>query len=260
MRSLIGLMCALALGAAGCDETTGTGGSGGNGGISGDANCAVYCEKVDECYRIELSSCLEQCADESAAEADVSPACADAASVQRACVGELDCEGVALWGYRYPEGSFPCIAEFSVVEALCDSTCENVGDCADERECSAELCLEGRCYQDLSNCPCEAPLSDYCADTECPTWDEAVAAAKTCDPHWRAEAGQCGDFRYIKTYWGLDDSLRYFDSSGALVGRVGCTDCNCIECGPGHDAFCIHYGEVPSCELELGEILCEEPW
>ncbi|MFA9469941.1 MAG: hypothetical protein ACERNK_05155 [Deltaproteobacteria bacterium] len=255
MRYLVGFICVLALGAMGCSETGGTGGTG------GDASCGAYCDKSDECYRIDRDGCMERCADESAREAAISQECANAATAQRACVGDLSCEEVAAWGYRYPPDSFPCLTEFSAVEARCESACRDDDDCDDGRECSVDRCIEDSCYHGLADCPCEAPLSDYCTGSDCQTWDDAVAdLSESCDPYRRADAGRCGDFRYIETYWGLDAATRYFDASGALVARVGCTDCNCIECGPGHDAFCIHYGPVPDCALQLEEILCEEPW
>lgn len=249
MKMVFGALAAFAV--VGCSETepleTGT-------------KCAEYCEKVDECYRIYRSACMQGCSDDAEREVGISPACASAAAAERACVGELtSCEEVALWGYRYPEGSYPCLTEASAVDAECESPCEEDAECDDGRECTADVCYEGRCVNEASWCPCEAPLSDYCEGSDCLSWDEAVAAAATCVPHWRAVAGVCGDFRYITTYWGLDDSTQYFDATGELVARIGCTDCNCIECGPGHDAFCIHYGPIPECEKQEEQVLCEEP-
>ena len=248
MKMVFGALAAFAV--VGCSETepleTGT-------------KCAEYCEKVDECYRIYLSACMQDCSDDAEREVGISPACASAAAAERACVGELtSCEEVALWGYRYPEGSYPCLTEASAVDAECESPCEEDAECDDGRECTADVCYEGRCVNEASSCPCEAPLSDYCEGSDCLSWDEAVAAAATCMPHWRAVAGVCGDFRYITTYWGYDDSTQYFDATGELVARIGCTDCNCIECGPGHDAFCIHYGPIPECEKQEEQVLCEE--
>lgn len=248
MKMVFGALAVFAV--VGCSETepleTGT-------------KCAEYCEKVDECYRIYLSTCMQGCSDDAEREVGISPACASAAAAERACVGKLtSCEEVALWGYRYPEGSYPCLTEASAVDAECESPCEEDAECDDGRECTADVCYEGRCVNEASSCPCEAPLSDYCEGSDCLSWDEAVAAAATCEPHWRAVAGVCGDFRYITTYWGYDDSTQYFDATGELVARIGCTDCNCIECGPGHDAFCIHYGPIPECEKQEEQVLCEE--
>jgi hypothetical protein len=226
----------------------------------GEPKCAEYREKVDECYRIYPSACMAECSHDAEREVGVSAACARAAAAERACVGELtSCEEVASWGYRYPESSYPCLTEAAAGDAECESPCEEDAECDDGRECTADVCYEGRCVNEASWCACEAPLSDYCAERDCLSWDQAVAVAETCQPHWRAVAGECGDFRYITIYWGLDDSTQYFDASGELVARIGCTDCNCIECGPGHDAFCIHYGPVPECEKQEGQILCEEP-
>jgi hypothetical protein len=252
MRYIFGFLCVLALGVMGCGET------GGNG---GDASCGVYCDKSVECYPIDRGTCMQHCADESAGEAAISEECAIAATAQRACVGGLSCDEVAEWGYRVPPDSFPCLTEFSAVEARCESTCQNDDDCDDGTECSRDVCIEGSCHHALASCPCEAPLSAYCTGSDCSTWDDALAdLSESCNPYWRADAGRCGDFRYIETYWGLDSGIRYFDASGVLVAGAGCTDCNCIACGPGHDAFCIHYGPVPECEPQLEEILCEEPW
>jgi hypothetical protein len=251
MRYSPGFIGVLAFAVMACSET-GDGDS--------DANCGVYCDKVVECYPMEQDTCVQRCTDESARESAISQECASTVAAERLCVGGLSCDEVALWGYKYPPESFPCLTESAAVEARCESPCQEDDDCDDGTECSADICFEGECHNEFSSCPCEAPLSDYCAGSDCPTWDEAVALAETCDPHWRAVAGRCGDFRYIETNWGLDRSFRYFDASGVLVALVGCTDCNCIACGPGHDAFCIHYGPVPECELQLEQILCEEQW
>jgi len=226
----------------------------------GDTNCGVYCNKSVECYPIDSVTCVENCADESAAEAAKSQQCAIAASAQRACVGALSCDEVAAWGYRVPPDSFPCLAEFSAVEAACETACQSDDDCDDRTECSADLCIGGSCRHDLAFCPCEAPLSAYCAASECPAFDEAIADAEaSCerDPWGRAEVGQCGEYQFVAGYFGIGSSwVSYFDALDTLVARSGCTDCNCIACSPGHDAFCIHYGPVPDCKQELEQVLC----
>lgn len=139
--------------------------------------------------------------------------------------------------------------------------CDTADDCDDGIECSQDGCRDGLCQHDFSWCPCEAPLSDYCAPSECPTLEEAIADMQaTCEmfPWGGADTGQCGGHAYVAGYFGTgSSSVFYFDNSGTLVARRACTDCNCIECSDGREAFCIEYGPVPDCELEVGEVVCE---
>ena len=250
--STLGFACLIAVVASGCSESEP---------VATEPRCAEYCEKVVECYPMYPDACAQECSEDAERELGISFGCASAAAAERACVGALtSCEEIASWGYRYPADSHPCLAEASAADAQCERPCEEHDECVDDRECTGDVCYEGRCLNDASWCPCEAPLSVYCERAECRSWDEAVAVAETCLPHWRAVAGECGDFRYITMYWGFDESTQYFGASGELVARFGCTDCNCIQCGPGHDTFCIHYGPVPECEKEGEQLLCEEPW
>jgi len=119
-------------------------------------------------------------------------------------------------------------------------------------------CLEEPCERwFLSSCPprlapcpldgpCVAPLGDYCAEVECPTWDEELVRIE-CPGNW--EVGTCGGLRYVwhQFFGAADYYVRYFDSSGALVIQELHSDVN---------AYCdstsweIFYGQVPDCELE----------
>jgi hypothetical protein len=112
---------------------------------------------------------------------------------------------------------------------------------------------------DLSGC-CQAPLSDYCEGSECPTWDEAIAKAEECAyfETLLAEYGPCGDLRYVYVrgwFWEFTD---YFDASGALVARYGGGD-QPFECD-GTSSIDIWYGPIPDCTHGTPwESFCE-PW
>jgi hypothetical protein len=250
MLNLFRFLCVCTLGflpLVGCSE-------GGGSGVTDD-NCGTYCAMSAECFPIDEGSCLESCANESATEAALSQPCATAASEQRACLGASSCAEVASWGWA-PERS-PCSAEFSEFETQCTPSCRSGDDCDDGRECSGDWCDEGSCRYELSHCPCEAPLSELCERSDCPSWDDAVASTSCTPTFFLVDVGRCGDFRYIGTYWGYDDAIDYFDASGTMVAGSQCTDTPSMACSPGHSAFCIHSGPVPDCERQREEILCQ---
>jgi hypothetical protein len=96
--------------------------------------------------------------------------------------------------------------------------------------------------------PCQAPLSDYCEGSECPTWDEAVANAEECFPEYfevrLAQYGPCGDLKYVEAwgwFWEIND---YFDASGALVATYIGADTP-IYCDD--TSSDIWYGPIPDC-------------
>ncbi len=162
---------------------------------------------------------------------------------------------------RYLLG-FLCVCALGVVPLLgcSENPCQSDDDCDDGRECSEDVCVAGACRHELEFCPCEAPLSVYCAGSECPTWDDAIGDLSSCNPYitdavdfdiWRAEVGRCGDLRYIQASGEGDGATWYFDASGALVAHSAGTDCPCVECSSGRFAFAIYYGPVPNCEREF---------
>jgi len=112
-------------------------------------------------------------------------------------------------------------------------------------------------------CPCQRPLDHYCEGSECPTWEEAVAAAK--EAAWRTGcdcglfsadfgAGQCGDLRYVVEDC-HDMYIEYFDASGTLVAAYWWTDGCGLVC-PG--SCSVNYGTVPECKWELEQDFCEQ--
>jgi hypothetical protein len=162
---------------------------------------------------------------------------------------------------RYLFG-FLCVCALSVVPLVgCSEatrTCQSHEDCDDGRECSAEYCIDGLCRNDLTLCPCEAPLSDYCSGSDCPTWDQLIVdVLESCPEVQFAEAGRCGDSQYVErsrpTY---RSPIEYFDASGILVAVRICSDADEFQCAPGHTAFCIEYGLVPDCERKPEKVLC----
>jgi len=109
---------------------------------------------------------------------------------------------------------------------------------------------------------CHAPLDDYCQESDCPTYEEAVAEAKEyalqfCD--WiskRGGVGKCGDLQYVLQNTGTGTgSIQYFDDSGTLVAIRKYTDTPsyCRD-----TSFDLWYGPVLDCELEPGEDFCDE--
>jgi hypothetical protein len=110
-------------------------------------------------------------------------------------------------------------------------------------------------------CPCTRPLDEYCEGSSCPTYGQAIAAAKEfdCDQSGfgcRSEAGQCGDVAYVWTGCNIDvDYRKYFDASGTLVAATACSDGGRGGC-PG--SGCIDFGFRPECELEQEQDFCDQ--
>ncbi len=107
-------------------------------------------------------------------------------------------------------------------------------------------------------------LEDHCSG-ECETYDEALATADALEDlqdcnddgtlnRQYSGVGVCGDFRWVMTRPSLDDFTEYFDASGAMVGAIHGTDCNCF-CGG--SSFTKDYGFVPDCEREPIDTPCE---
>jgi hypothetical protein len=219
MRYLVGFVFVLALGVMGCGETTGTGGSGGDGGDGGMAGAPEV--------------------------------------VVQACEQELDCRPPSQPRWPVEE----CV-ERTGWRMSCLSQSES-GEFLDELAACLELPCDhwflSICPPRLDPCPldgpCVAPLSRYCDQVDCPTWDEEHAKVE-CPGDW--EVGTCGSLRYIwHQFFGntSDYYVRYFDASGALVihehhsDYAGYCDSTSLE---------IFYGQVPNCELEPTELSREE--
>jgi len=105
---------------------------------------------------------------------------------------------------------------------------------------------------------CEMPLAAYCEDRPCPTHAEAYAALKALaqkPQEWaRAEAGTCGELRYIlRSVWYMADQA-YFDTSGKLVGAERRVDNLGQYCGKSGWA---RYGAVPSCTPARSEVVLD---
>jgi hypothetical protein len=161
--------------------------------------------------------------------------------------------------------------------------CESPEDCDDGEECTTNACTEGACEytpvvdgttcdvgeggcQDGSclpcrqSCPCTFPLDEYCKGSDCPSWEEAIAAAEKfaaesgCD--WggcAASAGRCGEFRYVQKICRYDESIKYFDDSGMLVAVYLWSD----GCGFWCPGSCsVDYGFRAECQLEQEQIFC----
>jgi hypothetical protein len=106
---------------------------------------------------------------------------------------------------------------------------------------------------------CQAPLSDFCEGSECPTWEDEVAWAEEHASRCYAferylYSGPCGDLRYITSgntavsSWG---STSYFDDSGALVAlRLHDDIFNYCD----ETSFYIWYGSIPDCEPDRSNI------
>jgi hypothetical protein len=110
---------------------------------------------------------------------------------------------------------------------------------------------------------CQAPLSDYCEGSECPTWEEAVAQAEElgaaggprCEDDtgtgMQLYSGPCGDLGYISWsnwFWGYDE---YFDASGTLVAAAYHDDVPDFCDGTSWE---IWYGPIPDCERDRSNI------
>jgi hypothetical protein len=95
---------------------------------------------------------------------------------------------------------------------------------------------------------CQSPLSDYCEEPDCPTWDQAVEEAEElgrprCDGFLDIYSGPCGDLKYI-FIGSLGGTIEYFDASGVLVAAERYDDV------PGYcdeTSFNIWYGPIPDC-------------
>jgi hypothetical protein len=107
---------------------------------------------------------------------------------------------------------------------------------------------------------CQAPLSDYCEGSDCPTWDEAVAdaeefARENCAESKRAWVGLCGELRHVGRVTGIGTAaIQYFDDSGGLVAVQVQTDTPsyCRD-----TSFNLWYGQILDCELVQTQDLCE---
>jgi hypothetical protein len=115
------------------------------------------------------------------------------------------------------------------------------------------------------NCPCQRPLDDYCKGSDCPSWEEAIAAAEkraaqnSCDFSiclWPGgfDSGRCGDLRYVREDCHIVKIL-YFDASGTLVAAYIWTD-NCGYVCP--DSCSVDYGFRLECELEQEQDFCDQ--
>jgi len=133
--------------------------------------------------------------------------------------------------------------------------------------CSGSDSLSGAlawCDGDCS-CLCGRTLDHYCEGSSCPTWEEAIEAAKEgairsrCDwesCYWPGGfgSGRCGDLRYVLWYCHTS-AIQYFDSEGTFVAASSSTD-DCGDVCPG--SCCVDYGPVPDCELEQEQDFCAE--
>jgi hypothetical protein len=113
------------------------------------------------------------------------------------------------------------------------------------------------------HCPCQRPLDDYCKGSDCPSWEEAIAAAEkfasqnSCDcfPTPAAiGAGRCGELRYVRVDCHTV-KIEYFDASGTLVAAYIWTD-NCGHVCP--DSCSVDYGFRLECELEQEQDFCDQ--
>lgn len=103
-----------------------------------------------------------------------------------------------------------------------------------------------------------APLSAWCSDKACPTYDQSVAelrawAMRTQPPCVFAGIGTCDGLRIVSARNIFGGADQYFDSNGNLVGVYGFSDyptyCNST-------LFGLKYGNVPGCPLRYTEMLC----
>lgn len=98
---------------------------------------------------------------------------------------------------------------------------------------------------------CTAPLSscNNCPETEVIA---RMVPASFCGRFSRAEAGTCGDLRYVGLFGAFGSETFYFDTEGALVGAKKSTDT------PSYcdDSSNIAYGLVPDCTRMRDVDLC----
>jgi len=135
------------------------------------------------------------------------------------------------------------------------------------QSCEGSESLSGtRADDDVCNwgfgCPCQRPLDEYWQGSNCPTYEQALAAAEEsavqsgCDCFFPAAfgAGRCGDLRYVREDCG-DEYIEYFDASGTLVAAHWWTD----GCGSVCRGSCsVDYGFRPECELEQEQDFCDQ--
>jgi len=129
--------------------------------------------------------------------------------------------------------------------------------------CALGVLPASGCSETASD-PCRPPLDDYCKGSDCPTWEQAIAAAEEfvqqvdCYGGFGcySEAGRCGDFRYVLTGCNIaTHNWEYFDTTGTLVAAVWCSD----GCGdPCPSGCCVYYGFDPGCELEQEQDFCAQ--
>jgi hypothetical protein len=140
-----------------------------------------------------------------------------------------------------------CVCALGVVPLVGCSETTGDGDCID-------LGWDSDC--------CQAPLSDYCEGSDCPSWDQAVADAEEFGRgggrcyDWEAYSGPCGDLGYI-FIGGLGGTIEYFDAAGALVAVEFYDDVPdfCDE-----TSFNIWFGPIPDCTrdpLNIWENFCK---
>jgi hypothetical protein len=109
------------------------------------------------------------------------------------------------------------------------------------------------------------PLDDYCEGPNCPTWEQAIAAAEELarqsgycaddvEEVTISEAGRCGGLRYVRTGNIFENGVEYFDASGALVAYSDWYD-GCV-CRP---SCAVDYGLDLECEEEIEQDFCEAP-
>jgi hypothetical protein len=123
--------------------------------------------------------------------------------------------------------------------------------------CLIAACAVHACASDDNDGCRGGSLEDYCSGS-CRNYEEALAVANALeDPEdcnddgtlnrQFSGAGTCGEFRWVMTRPFVDEFAEFFDGSGAMVGAIQGTDCNCF-CGG--SSFTIEYGFVPDCVLE----------
>ncbi len=114
--------------------------------------------------------------------------------------------------------------------------------------------------------PCLRPLNEYCGYSRCPTYEQAIAAAKrsaehnvpcdTCDAFTATyDAGRCGDdLRYVRVDCG-DDHTEFFEASGTLVAAYLWSDQWGFACW---GSWAGYFGFRPECELEQEQDFCDQ--
>lgn len=93
------------------------------------------------------------------------------------------------------------------------------------------------------------PLTEACGRVACPSYDQAVAAARAAAdaPHCgQRRIGTCGAYRFVTHDGGLGGETRWFDASGQLVALSAYDD----------TLRFVDYGTVPVCERVVTEDVC----